>query len=57
MLGKFSSVTKHACFGRKFPTGPIFIKVKTGPRIKDMEGWTDTVTLWQRSRTYDQAWR
>jgi hypothetical protein len=33
ILGKSSSVTKQACFGRKCPKGPIFTKVQTGARI------------------------
>jgi hypothetical protein len=28
ILGKFLTVTKHACFGRKYSTGPIFTKVQ-----------------------------
>ena len=35
ILGKFSTVTKQACFGRKCPTGPIFTKVQN--RCQDLK--------------------
>jgi len=38
ILGKFSTVTKQACFGRKCPTGSISQKCKTGARIESLEG-------------------
>jgi hypothetical protein len=34
IVGKFSTVTKHAFFGRKCPTGPVFTKWKTNTRTK-----------------------